>query len=402
MRMKTTLTVLLAAFSLIAQAQVGLPIDQAKSAGVPVKPDAAVKAASPAPAPAPPEANRPKPAPYMPTTSHRVIEPPKGEQPKAATPVTMRKIVTTAADDPVEEPSLSVGTSSVSVVAPKNAPAVQQMVADKLGTALGATELRLAADAQAQAPLPGMQGLTGELKNDFVVRSGVTEIIKIPKNFLTRMMTPFAKPEAKSVNDVEVEVVGSTLYVTPTSDQPIGLFVYDTEDPTRAMTLQLIPQEIPQRDISLQLVGTRPGASEGRGGSGKGALGGQQGDRGTQPYTTGVVELMADMAKGRIPTGFTMAKPVGNEADCIIPGVKAVVAQLVDGQRRKVAVMILENQSNAAIEINEQACYRNGVVGVSVWPYPVIQPGQQTEAYILMNHEEQSFDSGSMRPRLVK
>jgi conjugal transfer pilus assembly protein TraK len=398
MRMKTTLTVLLAAFSLLAQAQVGLPIDQAKNAGVPVKPDAAAKA----PSPTAPEVNRPKPAPYMPTTSHRVIEPPKGEQTKSATPVTMRKIVTTAADEPAEEPSLPVGPSSASVVAPKNAPAVQQMVADKLGTALGATELRLAADPQAQSSLPGMQGLTGELKNDFVVRSGVTEIIKIPKNFLTRMMTPFAKPEAKSVNDVEVEVVGSTLYVTPTSDQPIGLFVYDTEDPTRAMTLQLIPQEIPQRDISLQLVGTRPGASDGRGGSGKGALGGQIGDRGTQPYTTGVVELMADMAKGRIPTGFTMAKPVGNEADCIIPGVKAVVAQLVDGQRRKVAVMILENQSNAAIEINEQACYRNGVVGVSVWPYPVIQPGQQTEAYILMNHEEQSFDSGSMRPRLVK
>lgn len=394
MKLKAIVSSLLACFAIASYAQVGVPLDQAKSGGVAVKPDPALSATQPVD----PAKLKVQAQPYMPTTSHRIIEPPKGAAPSKPAPLVMKKVITTAADEPsVEEESSPARLAS----SPSDPAAIQKLVASRINSAVAANESQFAAQA-AQSVFPGLQGGTGELKNDITVRNGVTEIIKIPKNFLTRMITPFAKPEAKSVNDVEVEVVGSTIYLTPTSDQPIGLFVYDTEDPTSAMTLQLIPQDIPQRDISLRLVGSRPTlAPGGRGGEGRGAASGPGADRGNQPYTSDIVALMVEVARGKVPSGYTLANPIGNEADCNIPGVKSTLGQLVDGQRRKVAVLVLENLTSRPIEVNEQACYRSGVVGVSIWPNPVIDPGQKTEAYILMNHQEPAFDAGSTRPKLV-
>lgn len=396
MKLKSIVSSLLASFAVASYAQVGVPLDQAKSGGLAVKPDPALSATPPVD----PAKLKAQAQPYMPTTSHRVIDPPKAAAPSKPAPLVMKKVITTAADEPsIEEESSPAPLASV----PSDPAAIQKIVANRINTAVAANEAQFSAQAglAAQSGLPGLQGATGELKNDITVRNGVTEIIKIPKNFLTRMITPFAKPEAKSVNDVEVEVVGSTLYVTPTSDQPIGLFVYDGEDPTSAMTLQLIPQDIPQRDISLRLVGSRPTLAPGRGGEGRGAASGPGADRGNQPYTSDIVALMVEVARGKVPSGYTLANPIGNEADCNIPGVKSTLGQLVDGQRRKVAVLILENLTSRPIEVNEQACYRSGVVGVSIWPNPVIDPGQKTEAYILMNHQEPAFDAGSTRPKLV-
>ncbi len=401
MNLKVIFSALLAALSVSAVAQIGVPVDQAKASGLPFKPDAHVMqkaaAALPTAAGAAPATKAVPPA-SLPSTSHRIIEAPKTAPVKQA-PVTMKKIVTTAADGPEEDEEIAPAPAGVKPASglPNiggGAPVeLRNAIAARINTAVDSTAAARLEDPAAPQP--------GELRNDIQVRAGVTEVVKISKAFLTRIITPFANPGAKTVNDMEVDVVGSTLYITPSTDEPAGLFIYDQDDPERAITLQLYPQDIPQRDISLRLVGSRPtqgGATGGGRGEGKGA----GADKSPQPYTTDIVDTLSEVAKGRVPTGFSLAKPLGNEADCVVPGAEVKLGQLIDGQRTKIAVLVLKNVSSKAIEVNEQSCYRAGVMGVAVWPNPVVDSGKETEIYVMLRHEEPSFDTGSTRPRLVK
>lgn len=402
MKLKVIFSALLAALSVSAVAQIGVPVDQAKASGLPVKPDAQVmqKAAAALPtAVGAAPATKAVPPTSLPSTSHRIIEAPKSAPVKQA-PVTMKKIVTTAADGPDEDEEIAPALGGV-----KTAPGLPNIGGSapvELRNAIAA-RINTAVDGTAAARLEDPAGpQPGELRNDIQVRAGVTEVVKISKAFLTRIITPFANPGAKTVNDMEVDVVGSTLYITPSTDEPAGLFIYDQDDPERAITLQLYPQDIPQRDISLRLVGSRPTQGGASGGGGRGEGRGAGADKSPQPYTTDIVDTLSEVAKGRVPTGFSLAKPLGNEADCVVPGAEVKLGQLIDGQRTKIAVLVLKNVSSKAIEVNEQSCYRAGVMGVSVWPNAVVDSGRETEIYVMLRHEEPSFDTGSTRPRLVK
>lgn len=224
------------------------------------------------------------------------------------------------------------------------------------------------------------------------VRPGVTEMIPIPSHYLTRIATPFAKPEVKTVNEVEIDVVGSVLFVSPSTDAPIGVFVFDAGDPSSAVTLQLLPQDIPQRDITLNVQGAGRGTVSGSPG--------QMAGGSSEPYTAGIVTTFADLARGRIPKGYTLTSPRKGEYRCTVPNLNIQLGQVAEGSRFRIAVFLVENVGFNAIHFDEKWCYEQGVAAVSTWPAAVLNPGERTELFV-MYHTEQEREQASERPSLL-
>lgn len=292
-------------------------------------------------------------------------------------PVKTQKVVTKATDADVEPLYSPRGQEEKA----------RALIANRLTSALGnmgADPLDLSSSNQ-----------NGEDKNTISVRSGVTEIIPISKNYLTRVTVPFKEPEAKTINDVDVDVVGNTLFITPQSEGTIGLFVYDKSNPQVSISLHLVPQDIPQRNITLNLATSRGGAS---------VAGAYNPDAESfehdQPFTSMVVSAFAELAKGRLPSGYSLAQPRGDEAVCQVPGMAMRLGQMVDGSTYRIAVFATKNISDRGIEINEDFCYHKGVVAAASWPLTYLEPGEQTEVYVMFKYEV-PVDAGSIRPSTI-
>lgn len=237
-----------------------------------------------------------------------------------------------------------------------------------------------------------VQRAVSTTQNVISVRPGFTEMIPIPSNYLTRIATPFAKPEVRTVNEVEVDVVGSTMFISPNTDTPIGVFVFDGEDPSTAVTLQLIPQDIPQRDITLKVAGSKPKALSGGGMEPAGA---------GESHTAAIVQTFAELAKGRIPKGYTLTKPRADEYRCEVPNLAIRLGQVAEGTKYRIGIFLVNNVGFKPIQVDEKWCFDNGVAAISTWPVAQLNPGEQTEMFVMYQVEEE-HEQTSERPSLLQ
>jgi conjugal transfer pilus assembly protein TraK len=205
--------------------------------------------------------------------------------------------------------------------------------------------------------------------NDAInVTPGVTEVIPVSRAYLTRIATPFANPSVETSSAVEAKVKGSSLYVT-IGDEPVGLFIADKSDPDNVISVQLVPRDIPQRDVKLTL----RGVSSTKASRSMEAL----------PYVQELSTISTELARGKIPTGFAMDKAKGYEISCAMPGMQLRLAQVMTGSNYRIGVFAVRNTTTEAAEINEQACNDRNVAAVAAYPDNVIQPGQRTELYVI-------------------
>lgn len=230
------------------------------------------------------------------------------------------------------------------------------------------------------------------LSSTVTVKSGTTEIIPIAANFLTRIVTPFKKPEVKTANDVEIDVVGSTVFLLPTTDMPAGVFIFDQAEPESAITLQLIPQDIPQRDINLRLVG---------GNSNYGDAGQKHGKGSEDPHSTNLMNILIDLAKGKIPKSFALASEKNMDAyRCDLPGLHSSVGQVLESSQFRVAVSLVQNNGFRQAVIDEKWCARSGVAAIAAWPNVVLEPGEMTELFVIHYNANNQSPAGE-RPSLI-
>lgn len=236
-----------------------------------------------------------------------------------------------------------------------------------------------------------VQRAVSPTQNVITVRPGVTEMIPIPSNYLTRIATPFAKPQVRTVNEVEVDVVGSTMFISPNTDTPIGVFVFDGEEPSTAVTLQLIPQDIPQRDITLKVAGSKAKAL---------GVGNEPAGAG-ESHTAAIVQTFAELAKGRIPKGYTLTKPRADEYRCEVPNLSIRLGQVAEGTKFRIGIFLVNNVGFKPIQIDEKWCFDNGVAAISTWPVAQLNPGEQTEMFVMYQIEEE-HEQTSERPSLLQ
>jgi conjugal transfer pilus assembly protein TraK len=255
-----------------------------------------------------------------------------------------------------------------------------------------------AAQSQAEPSDPASDVKSAETNIELTVLPGTTELVRVSRGYLNRIITPFESPKLLTVNPVEVRKEGSSIYITTTSEKPVGVHILsnDPED-TRSISLTLIPARIPPRTIQLtweDSVST-PIAPV----SAARAKRWEQ----SASYEEKLLELVELVARGEVPNGYSLSSAL-DAITCSLTGVTFLAGQRLTGSRFSVFVLRATNASKSTIELLSHAgCNSRGVALVAAWPHAYLEPGASTEVYVaVVNEAFEPQPRGQLRPSLLE
>lgn len=254
---------------------------------------------------------------------------------------------------------------------------------------------RESVDAQ---PDPGIGvPVTAESSAEIVVAPNSTELVRISRGYLNRIITPFENPKLLTTNAVEVKEQGASIFLATSSDKPVGVFIL-SNDPadTRGISLTLVPARIPPRTITLKWpddsAGFVPASLNGK------AKRWEE----SAPYEDKLFELVVAVARGEVPNGYTFGQPTEQLA-CSLPGVSFITGQKLTGSHFSVFVLKATNTGRGTLELLSNAgCNIPGLMLVAPWPRAYIEAGQSTEVFVAVNNETfNGAKRSSIRPSLL-
>jgi len=216
------------------------------------------------------------------------------------------------------------------------------------------------------------------------VKAGENHVIGIAYSHLNRIVTPFVRPTVKTTSLATTSVEGSIVYVATNLAEPVGMFIAEASRPELAISLTLVPAEIPPVSTSIRVQGMEQEGSV---------------QLAPQPQLATAFELQhtylemlkvlfRDLALGRVPEGYGLERVSGHHRDmpfCDIPGVHVIPLQLVSGGHLRAFVAKAHNTSAYERSIDESACDAPGVRAVSAWPTRTLRPGEATELFIALD-----------------
>lgn len=233
------------------------------------------------------------------------------------------------------------------------------------------------------------------------VTPGQNTVVGIAFSHMNRFVTPFPNPEVKTTSVATIDVQGSIVYVSTNMSEPVALFVYDTADPEQAISLTMVPAEIPP-------VSTRITVS----GYSRGAVPTPQLTRSPDaaafedqaPYVEMITEVMRELAYRRVPSGYGLqALPAAGVSfpNCAVTGLSIEPMQVVTGSSLVVFVARATNRSSATVEVDEEQCANDPEVrAVAAWPSSSLLPGQSVELYVATALAEEP-DADAIRPSVL-
>ena len=233
-----------------------------------------------------------------------------------------------------------------------------------------------------------------EPEHPIVVKSGTTELVRIAKGFLNRIVTPFSDPKVLTASDLDVKKEGSSIYVATNADQPIGIYILpqDSRD-SRSVSLTLIPSRIPPRSIELQLPAGGLSAAE--------PSVAQRWEE-ADPYVDTLLSLSEKIAAGEIPEGYALS-PMSRPVPCSLPSVSFEPGQQLTGTHYVVYVVRVTNRNRSPIELEGHAgCETPGLAMVAPWPRALLEPDMSTELYVAVRADAaEAAPRSQSRPSLL-
>lgn len=216
--------------------------------------------------------------------------------------------------------------------------------------------------------------------SELIMVPGRNELITVARVHLNRLVTPFPNPVVKTTSDrTTTSAEGRTVWVATESTDPVTLFIMDEADPDTALTVTLVPRDIPAISVHLTLPGYQPSVQR------LAAQGDAEAFEHTLPYLSTIRELFRQVAMREIPPGYGMRTLAGGHPlmpDCVLPGIEVVPSQELTGHAIIMLVSRLTNRTTHPLDIDESMCASDGVLAVAAWPVVELRPGQSTELYI--------------------
>lgn len=235
-----------------------------------------------------------------------------------------------------------------------------------------------------QAVLPGLGLLPGQkrpmMANVVRVASHYNEVLYVSAAFPNRISTPFAAPKLIDNSEVEWQVQGQSLYLSPKSpERPVGIFVTGAGVNDPVVSLTLIPRNIPAQTIILQLDEDASAAASIPPDESEETTGGMSGK--ASSYTDRLRGILRNVVMGKTPAGFSeglLPVAVGRRESLLVMPEKRYSGQHLDVFKYRV-----ENVGPEEIELSEPSFYRDGVRAVSIYPVIKLRKGASTSVYVL-------------------
>lgn len=226
---------------------------------------------------------------------------------------------------------------------------------------------------------------------------GENQVVTVSKGYANRIVTPFEKPIIRSTEpEGTFYVEGNLVYLAPTDEKTVGAWIQDASGGP-ALNLAFLPRAIPPREIRVKLKQDSKGYAFL---SNSAAIATETG----APYQVAVTDLLTSIAKSYIPTGYTLADPSKNEYlefFCTLPSANVALMQVLTGNKWKIGVSRVRNNSHFALEIRESDCQQDGILAVAAYPHAVVPPGAEVELYTLRVREKPTGSEKRRRPSVA-
>lgn len=231
-----------------------------------------------------------------------------------------------------------------------------------------------------------------------VMEPGVNQIVPVAVDHLNRIVTPFGEPVITTMsNNATTEVNQNVVYVGTNDEDPVTAFITEKGDQSRALSLTLVPQKIPPRELFLRL-------SDGY--TASAPFSNPQAKRWetSQPYVEAIRTAFRSIALGDLPQGYALGRMTGAipRPNCDQAGLRFDFGngQVLTGHSLSIMVGVARNTSTTPIEFKESACGNWDVAAVSAWPINVLEAGEATEIYIARKVNSEKPQT-SKRPSLL-
>ncbi len=224
-------------------------------------------------------------------------------------------------------------------------------------------------------------------------------MVPVAQGRMNRFLTPFPDPVIKMSEraDADVSRAGNIIYVLINSATPLSMFVMDRSDPEHAMSLTLVPSGVPPVQVTLHMNGWKPPSTT------EVAYAPPSAQDVNDPYVDALLQVMRSLALHQVPDGYSLLQQPPADLSplrCRIAGVSVTPAQWVVGHTIGAIVARVTNQTIDGVDLHESDCADPSVLAVAAWPRNHLEPGDQTELYVVLRRRPPP-PSGSRRPSVL-
>lgn len=252
-----------------------------------------------------------------------------------------------------------------------------------------------AGDSQVSGQIEQPQFIT-----EMEIQEKVPNMVQLSLNQTNRLVTPFANPELyPQINDLEFNIEGSVLYVSPKGEGPYTVYIRDEGREDVVVPLVLISGNIPPRNLTLHLKGrgrVRPVSKK--------ETVSLVSD---MEYMQLIKEAFKSLAKKQVPTGFTLNSGIERSQRPFHLATQDIRVNFANGQflsGAEVDIIIgtVENDGAQTVQLDETWFNENNrTAAVAFWPYVSLHPKQATEVYVAVRRRADVTEYTD-RPSLVE
>jgi conjugal transfer pilus assembly protein TraK len=248
--------------------------------------------------------------------------------------------------------------------------------------------------------------------NDVLVTPGQTQAVRVALGHINRIVTPFRSFDLWTESPEEFQSRGAVLYVSPTSKRPVTLFVTPKGDESLAISLTLVPDEVPPTEVHLRLADASGALIL------TAALGGEAAPSTPSPllpaatspsfesgpYEESIAAVVKEIAAGQVPAGYAAAPMTAVFPRC---RARAGLAVAFDGGQRfvgapfEVFIGVVRNTGSGPVAFDETWCAAPDVAAVALWPDVELAPGAAAEVMVLRRRASASPTPSRTRPSLI-
>ena len=244
--------------------------------------------------------------------------------------------------------------------------------------------------------------LAGTAPAKMQVSPGQQHAVSLSRLHLNRIVTPFTSPQVRTIDQAEIRIEGSVLYLSSQKEEPFVVYITEHNNEKLALSLLVTLLDIPPKEIQLtlskqwqrQLSAHRETAKTWEE---------------ANDYERTIIEALTLLVKGRIPAGYELMpfRQPGFQP-CFQEGVTFDFskAQLIQGHHFKIIVGKASNATEKTQMFQEPKCHgpsnpdASELRAVSLWPNNRLHPGQNGELF-LVYHEPDLTVIPTLRPSLL-
>ena len=219
-------------------------------------------------------------------------------------------------------------------------------------------------------------------------------------------------------DEASIFVNGGDVFISTNTDKPIGIMLSEDSVPESTYNLTLVPLDVPGAMISVttSLSPTMQAKRET-------SLDKQNydemlarsqseeltpSDPRQDDHKQRIIDLLTPVALGEVPSGFSLQEdrlsriPSSEQSPCNF-NMYAKLGQRLVGSRELIDVVLVKNDKPYGQVVADQQCITEGVVASALFDKAFLQPGEETELYIVRDKLFKERQTRvTTRPSLIK